>query len=205
MWPWIALGLLVVGAAFGMLLTDPHGSASPSVTVAPRVAVVREAQTLPIIGGVDGDASSFARAAGDLSGRVERASGGGLQLRYTSNDFEGKSHLELEIARAVLDGRIAMAMITASPLSNYDSQLEVFDLPFLFDSDADFDRALAGPARSDLLRGGFSIGSASRRCVHNLGTTLESRWAILMTGPGTKNSAKGRSFNDLFSSTHQWE
>ncbi|MEW6280880.1 MAG: TRAP transporter substrate-binding protein, partial [Candidatus Eremiobacterota bacterium] len=65
----------------------------------------------------------------------------------------GRKLGELELARLVARGDLEMALCTTSPLSNFNPNFDVLDLPFVLDSFPQADRVLNGPVGGYLLEG----------------------------------------------------
>jgi TRAP-type C4-dicarboxylate transport system substrate-binding protein len=103
---------------------------------------------------VDSQASSFAVAARSLAERAEVVTHGHLKLRCLAGGMvDGQRYDELGLIHEVQSGRLAMAVVTSSPLSNLDPDLEIFDVPFLFENELQADRVLLGPVGRILLDG----------------------------------------------------
>ena len=162
LWPWLVVSVICFFYGCYLLVPDSQApSIAHSVASTPAEAPLpvptqdlRPTSNQPMIACVDSDASSFAWAGHALSQRVEKATSGRLKLGYASDGVvEGKKYDELGIIHQVQIGHVAMAIVTSSPLSNIDTDYEIFDLPFLFKDEAEADKVLMGPVGKSLLNG----------------------------------------------------
>ena len=159
LWPPLLLSALCVLGGIYLVASDvpaPDGQGAPSRGAATSGAPSSSstAAPLPLIACVDSEETSFAWAGHRLCDRVESATHGRLRLRYAAKGaFDGRNYDELSIVHEVQNGHLAMAIVTCSPLSNIDPDYEIFDLPFLFKSNAEIDRVIEGPVGDTLLTG----------------------------------------------------
>jgi C4-dicarboxylate-binding protein DctP len=142
---------------------------------------------------VDSPASSYAQAAATFKTRVEKETHGGLHVSvHAGGRWHDQTLDELAIIHDVIENKVSMAMITVSPLANYNEQLELLDIPFLFKSYEQVDKVLDGPIGARLLGGleqkglvglsfldgGFRIYS-SREPIHSLRDMVGKRVRVM--------------------------
>ncbi|MHB2020229.1 MAG: TRAP transporter substrate-binding protein [Candidatus Xenobia bacterium] len=97
-------------------------------------------------------AGSIGRAADAMADAVRQESGGRLLLDvHGDGTWFSHQHLaELKILHLVHDGDCDIGIVTNTPLANYVPDYELLDTPFLFDTYAQCDAALDGPAGQSL-------------------------------------------------------
>lgn len=164
-WPWILAGAILFCA--GLYLLYPtvgearrdsiaaHGRQSPTPKVSPLTPATAEDRNVLNCIVVDSSTSSFAQAAAKLGSLISAGTAGRLRVDvHPSGQFMNKKLDELSIVDAVRKGQAQMAVVTCSPLANFDKDLEIFDLPFLFRSYDHADGMLLRSAfKQKLLRG----------------------------------------------------
>jgi TRAP-type transport system periplasmic protein len=161
-WPWILVGMILFCLGLWLLYPttqDGHsnfGQPGPLATASPTPG---EAPTSDVAGKslnclfVDSASSSFALAAERLKGLVHNNSDARVEVSlHPSGVYKGKKLDELEIIEEVRSGNAQMAIVTSSPLTNFERSFEVLDLPFLFDSYEQADRVITGPIGKKMLR-----------------------------------------------------
>lgn len=103
---------------------------------------------------VDPPDSSFQVAARQFKKVVEAKSGGRLRVAIHANgSWQGRSLDELGIVRALAQGTPQVAIVSASPLSGYNAEMQALDAPFLFRDYRQVDHVLDGSIGKRLLDG----------------------------------------------------
>jgi tripartite ATP-independent transporter DctP family solute receptor len=158
-WPWIATATVLFSLGVWLLLPSLQENQAKIQSDGPTlVASASPTLTAPTSQGtlnmlfVDSPASSFATAAQGLDRLIRQGSQGKLSLSlHPSGLYAGKKLDELAIIEAVRSGKAQLGAVTCSPLANFSSDFEVFDLPFLFRDYEHADRVLMGPIGEKLL------------------------------------------------------
>lgn len=161
-WPSIMIGALCIVVGIYLIFVplptqDDSREAlpTPSTTIAaatPHAGGVQGSKVLRLCF-VDSKDSTFALAAEDFAKDVEEKSEGKLQIElFPGGLVEGKKLGERNLVDKVREGTLEMALSTTSPLTSFNHQLDVFDLPFLFKSPQHADEVLDGPVGDQLLR-----------------------------------------------------
>ena len=160
-WPSIAVGVICALFGFYLILTpvpdvtkgvdssttpSPLSSASPEGPVDPgEVRVLR-------CGFVDSKDSTFALGLEEFAKGVFQRTDGELVIELLPGGLiDGRKLAERELVEAVRKGQLAMALSTTSPLSNFNHDLDIFDLPLLFDGPEHVDAVLDGDVGDQLL------------------------------------------------------
>jgi TRAP-type transport system periplasmic protein len=160
-WPSIAVGVICALFGFYLILTpvpdtaktldststpSPLSSASPKGPVDPgEVRVLR-------CGFVDSKDSTFALGMEEFAKGVFQRTDGELVIELLPGGLvDGRKLAERELVEAVRKGQLAMALSTTSPLSNFNHDLDIFDLPLLFDGPEHVDAVLDGEVGEQLL------------------------------------------------------
>lgn len=161
-WPWIVAGMMLF--CLGLWLLYPttqegHSNYNQQTNLASSTPTPEDSASPHVTGNtlnclfVDSASSSFALAAERLKGLVRNNSDARLEVSlHPSGVFKGKKLDELSIIEEVRTGNAEMAIVTSSPLTNFERSFEVLDLPFLFDSYAQADRVVTGPIGEKMLR-----------------------------------------------------
>ena len=160
-WPSVMVGLLC--ALFGVYLVlnpvpvetssvkDPS-TPPPRSTSKPENTTAAKNGTVLRLGFVDSKDSTFALGLEEFSKAVSERTGGELKVELLPGGLvDGHKLGERELVEAVQKGDLTMALSTTSPLSNFNHDLDMFDLPFLFTSYEHADRVLDGPVGRQLL------------------------------------------------------
>lgn len=95
------------------------------------------------------DGTPWADGVRSIIARLRQQSGNRIQLKAMHGAIAGS---ETETARQCFDGGVVMWGGTIGALANLVPELAVFELPYLFDSDAEVDAVLGGAVRADLDR-----------------------------------------------------
>lgn len=160
-WPSIAIGILC--ALFGVYLVltpipvkdsqDEH-SATPAPVVSAEPSTLKisgDVKTLRI-GFVDSKDSTFAAGLQEFARKVGERTHGELGIQLLPDGLvDGKKLAERELVDAVKNGKLDMCLSTTSPLSNFNHDLDMFDLPFLFVNYRHADAVLDGDVGQELL------------------------------------------------------
>ena len=103
-------------------------------------------------GFVDSKDSTFALAMEEFAKEVQERSGGELRVElFPGGLVDGVQMDERTLIEAVRSGKLAIGLSTTSPLTNYNHQLDIFDIPFLFSGPDHADRVLDSPVGQELL------------------------------------------------------
>jgi tripartite ATP-independent transporter DctP family solute receptor len=160
-WPSIAVGVLC--ALYGIYLiltpvpdvknhTSNNSTPSPFSTAVPKDPVDRGEVRVLRCGFVDSKDSTFALGLEEFSKGVFQRTDGELVIELLPGGLvDGQKLAERELVEAVRNGQLAMALSTTSPLSNFNHDLDIFDLPLLFDGPEHVDAVLDGPVGEQLL------------------------------------------------------
>ncbi|MCA9781251.1 MAG: TRAP transporter substrate-binding protein [Candidatus Eremiobacteraeota bacterium] len=160
-WPSIATGILCAVLGLYLIFTPvpdagnrldststpvPFSSASPDLLQNDGdVKVLR-------CGFVDSKDSTFAIGLEEFAKGVEQRTNGELVVELLPGGLvDGRKLAERELVEAVKNGQLAMALSTTSPLSNFNHDLDIFDLPLLFDGFEHVDTVLDGDVGEQLL------------------------------------------------------
>ncbi len=206
-WPSIMVGALCIVVGVYLIFVplpsrDDTREAlpTPSTTVAaatPHAGGVEGSKVLRLCF-VDSKDSTFALAVEEFAKQVEEQSGGELQIALLPGGLvEGKKLGERNLVDKVREGTLEMALSTTSPLTSFNHQLDVFDLPFLFKSAEHADQVLDGPVGERLL------GSLRDKNLEGLGY-LEVGFRIFSTSIPLPDYAsfKGKKLRVMQSVTH---
>lgn len=155
LWPLALLAFLL--GAFGLYLMLPvppvpepvlppvSSPQAPNASRGPRAGIAQ----LAIVGSAN---STFGQTATLFSEQVKALTRGALQIEVLPEGrVNGQNYGELDLMRMVQEGRLPLAFISISPLTNAAPELAVLDLPFLFDSYQHVDRVVDGPLGRELL------------------------------------------------------
>jgi len=160
-WPSIAVGIVCALFGFYLILTPV-----PRVTNAITTAATPEpSQTNPSrdpastqdarvlrCGFVDSKDSTFALGMEEFAKGVSQRTNGELVIELLPGGLvDGRKLAERELVEAVKNRELAMALSTTSPLSNFNHDLDIFDLPLLFTGFTHVDTVLDGPVGEKLL------------------------------------------------------
>lgn len=206
-WPSIMVGALCIVVGVYLIFVplpsrDDTRDAlpTPSTTVAaatPHAGGVEGSKVLRLCF-VDSKDSTFALAVEEFAKQVEEQSGGELQIDLLPGGLvEGKKLGERNLVDKVREGTLEMALSTTSPLTSFNHQLDVFDLPFLFKSAEHVDQVLDGQVGERLL------GSLRDKNLEGLGY-LEVGFRIFSTSIPLPDYAsfKGKKLRVMQSVTH---
>lgn len=162
LWPAILAGLICLAVGLYLVFTPaPERVDTGQTAVVTPVTPVPESTSR--VGGdgrvlrfafVDSENSSFAFAAEAFARKVSELTQGELTVETLPGGIvDGERLGELEIAQLVREGKVEMGLATTSPLTSYNPQLDILDLPFLFEDYAHADAVLDGPVGRELLSG----------------------------------------------------
>lgn len=159
-WPSIAVGVLCALMGVYLILTPPAPPkrVDSSDTPAPLASVspdengeLGEIRVLRC-GFVDSKDSTFALGMEEFAKGVFQRTEGELVIELLPGGLvDGRKLGERELVEAVKGSKLAMALSTTSPLSNFNHDLDIFDLPLLFESPEHVDAVLDGPVGEELL------------------------------------------------------
>lgn len=164
LWPSLIIGILCSLFGFYLIVTPSklHSTQPPALnpkraTPTPTKSATAKAadHNIKILDCaiVDSKDSSFALGLESLSKELRASTKGRLDLNVLpGGTVDGAQLDERALAEAVRSKRLTMAVITTSPLTNYNHILDVFDLPFLFQDYKHVDEILDGEIGKELLR-----------------------------------------------------
>lgn len=160
-WPSITIGVICTLMGLYLVLTPVPkvaGPAGETSTPQPVFTEVPEnpdiAQDVKVIrcGFVDSKQSTFALGMKEFAKGVAKRTNGELVIELLPGGLvDGRKMAERELVEAVKEGKLAMALSTTSPLSNFNHDLDIFDLPLNFTGFEHVDRVLDGPVGEELL------------------------------------------------------
>ena len=160
-WPSIAAGLLCVFLGIYLVLTPvpsetsvlaDTSSPSPDQTAEPVVMDQPDGLRVLRCAFVDSKDSTFALGMREFAQGVAEQSKGELSIELLPGGLvDGKKLAERELVELVKKGELDMALSTTSPLSNFNHDLDIFDLPLLFKGFGHVDRVLDGTVGDQLL------------------------------------------------------
>jgi C4-dicarboxylate-binding protein DctP len=138
----------LIAACLAVVLTLVAGSA-------PAFAkkVLRVTMTLPLKGALGQNMLQFKE-------EIERATGGGIEVQIFDS---GQLHDEKDASSAVASGQIEMGVVSLSRFAGEIPAVDVFHIPFLFDSDAKLraavlpGSAVRGPLDQAIERSGVRV------------------------------------------------
>ncbi len=157
-WPSLVFGFFCLLAGLYLILTPlpplpeevftprpvSRETPSPNPTVPPE-GVLKFAF-------VDSEGSTFAFAAETIKRRFTEETKGKIRIElYPHGLYEGKKYGEKGLVELMRDNRIQMCLCSTSPLTSYSHDLDVLDLPFVFDDHAHAERVLDGEIGDYLL------------------------------------------------------
>ncbi len=155
LWPLAILAFLLGASGLYLMLPAPNRPAPPPLSgPSPRssAAIPKPASGVVRMAIVDHPDSTFEQTARLFSEQVRALTRGALAIEVLPEGrVDGQSYGELELMRLVQEGRLRLAFISVSPLTNAAPELAVLDLPFIFDSYGHADRVLDGPLGRELL------------------------------------------------------
>lgn len=160
-WPSIAIGVVCAFLGLYLILTpvpkdaDPVGETStpqPIATEQPKDPNKSDDVRVLRCGFVDSKQSTFALGMKELAKGVSQRTKGELIIKLLPGGLvDGRKLAERELVEAVKRGELDMALSTTSPLSNFNHDLDIFDLPLNFTGFEHVDRVLDGPVGEELL------------------------------------------------------
>jgi tripartite ATP-independent transporter DctP family solute receptor len=160
-WPAIAVGILCVLFGFYLSLTPvprtrPDITAdttpAPFATRVPNDPTHTNGARVLRCGFVDSKDSTFALGMEEFAKGVAERTSGELVIELLPGGLvDGRKLAERELVELVKKGQLAMALSTTSPLSNFNHDLDIFDLPLLFKNFEHADAVLDGPVGEELL------------------------------------------------------
>jgi len=160
-WPSITVGIIC--ALFGLYLVltpvpdrntgvTTAATPDPLFTTAPKTPKPSQDVKILRCGYVDSKDSTFAIGLEEFAKGVAQRTDGELVIELLPGGLvDGRKLAERELVEAVRAGKIAMALSTTSPLSNFNHELDIFDLPLLFTGADHVDRVLDGEVGDQLL------------------------------------------------------
>lgn len=161
-WPSIAVGVLC--ALFGVYLivnplpeqvtrTPDTSQTTPGLEATPDVPEPSRDAKILRCAFVDSKESSFAIGLEEFAKGVSRRTKGELAVELLPGGLvDGRKLAERELVEAVRKGQLSMALSTTSPLSNFNHDLDIFDLPLLFEGPEHVDAVLDGSVGKELLQ-----------------------------------------------------
>jgi len=160
-WPSIAVGILCAVLGVYLIFTpvpEPGNRLDGTATPQPFASVSpddpRSNGDVKVLrcGFVDSKDSTFAIGMEEFAKGVEQRTNGELVVELLPGGLvDGRKLAERELVEAVKNGHLAMALSTTSPLSNFNHNLDIFDLPLLFDGFEHVDTVLDGEVGEELL------------------------------------------------------
>lgn len=160
-WPSIAVGVLCALFGFYLILTpvpidnrkvSSTATPAPFSSQAPKDPSHEDGVTVLRCGFVDSKDSTFALGLKEFAKGVSTRTDGKLVVElYPGGLVDGRKLAERELVEAVKNGDLSMALSTTSPLSNFNHNLDIFDLPLLFNGFDHVDAVLDGPVGEQLL------------------------------------------------------
>lgn len=160
-WPSIAIGILCAVMGFYLILTPvPESNGKTQASLTPQPLATESPDSTPHsedvkvlrCGFVDSKDSTFALAMEEFAKEVERRTDGELVIELLPGGLvDGRKLAERELVDAVGSGRLSMALSTTSPLTNFNHNLDIFDLPLLLEDYQHADAVLDGPVGDELL------------------------------------------------------
>lgn len=162
-WPSIGVGILCAILGLYLILTPPTATVSQrpeaSLPTARPLAPTsnplarQDGDTIQIdLALVDSKDSTFSIALRSFADEVERRSDHSIEITLLPGGIVGGKKLaERDLIEMVRTQKLAMALVTTSPLTNFNHDLDIFDLPFLFKDFKHVDRVLEGPTGERLL------------------------------------------------------
>ncbi|MDI3532168.1 MAG: TRAP-type transport system periplasmic protein [Synergistaceae bacterium] len=97
---------------------------------------------------VDAPTDPYAVCAHKFKEEIEKASGGKIEVTLHGNAELGG---ERDVIEGISLGLVDMAVMTNAPLGSFVPQMQVLDLPFIFEDAADAREALDGPKGKQLI------------------------------------------------------
>ncbi|MBI3926490.1 MAG: TRAP transporter substrate-binding protein DctP [Armatimonadetes bacterium] len=158
-WPWLLVGFLCFLAGIYLVATPIARDRLEPIVSTPTAATAQTPSPRPDSGTirfafVDSDHSTFAFAAEAFARRVSEMSRGRIVVQTLPGGLvDGEQKDELALVKEIQAGRLQMGLSTTSPLTNYNADFEVLDLPFLFRDYDHADRVLDGPLGQELAAG----------------------------------------------------
>jgi tripartite ATP-independent transporter DctP family solute receptor len=110
-----------------------------------------QAKTMLKLATVTPDHHAYTRGAQEFARLVEEGTGGDVIIKVYGGGQLGKG--ERELLEGLQLGTIDLAVTATGPVSNFNEDMEVVDLPFLFTSYEHVDKVLDGPIGRSLLDG----------------------------------------------------
>ncbi len=155
LWPLAVLAFLLGASGLYLMLPNPTRPAPlPLAEPSPRASATapRPGAGVVRLAIVDRPDSTFEQTARLFAEQIRALTRGALQIEVLPEGrIDGQRSGELEIMRRVQEGRLPLAFVSVSPLTNAAPELAVLDLPFIFDSYEHADRVLDGPLGRELL------------------------------------------------------
>lgn len=161
-WPSIAVGILCALLGVYLVLTpapvytpNSDGTSTPSASTgsaSPSTRAISGDVKLLRCGFVDSKDSSFAAGLEEFARGVSERTNGELVIELLPDGLvDNKKLAERDLVEAVKSGHLDMCLSTTSPLSNFNHDLDIFDLPLLFESYEHADIVLEGEVGEELL------------------------------------------------------
>ena len=161
-WPSILVGVCSALLGLYLVLTPvpPPKKSLGDSTIPDPIPSTRSTETTQPDGSrvlrcafVDSKDSTFAVSMKTFAKEVDTRSQGRLTIELLPGGLvDGRKMGERDLIDAVRKGKLGMALSTTSPLTNFNHDLDVFDLPFLFNDHAHVDVVLDGEIGETLLK-----------------------------------------------------
>lgn len=160
-WPSITVGILSALLGIYLIFTpvpdnssQALGTASPQPlsTQAPSDAETPSDVKILRCGFVDSRDSTFTLGMEEFAKEVAERTKGELVIELLPGGLvDGRKLAERELVELVKNGELSMALCTTSPLSNFNHDLDLFDLPLLLEGFEHVDLVLDGAVGEELL------------------------------------------------------
>lgn len=123
----------------------------PAVLIIMLSFLPAQAKTTLKLATVTPDHHAYTRGAQEFARLVEEGTGGDVVIKVYGGGQLGKG--ERELLEGLQLGTIDLAVTATGPVSNFNEDMGVVDLPFLFTSNEQVDKVLDGPIGRSLLDG----------------------------------------------------